>query len=76
MEISGSKLVDPTTNKPLDINPFHMTRPTDINKEGDQIYVIQHPRGEPLAFSSSESIVRSKILATTHQPMYICTVPL
>ena len=66
LEINESKLVDPATNKPLDINPFQMTRPTDINKEGDQIYVIQHPRGERLAFSSSDSVVRSKILAVQH----------
>ena len=66
MEIDENKLVDPKTKKSLDINPFQMTRPTDINKEGDQIYVIQHPRGEQLAFSSSDSVVQSKILAVQH----------
>ena len=62
MEVDESKLVDPTTNKSLDINPFQMIRPVDIHKEGDQIYVIQHPRGEQLAFSSSNSVVQSKEL--------------
>ena len=62
MEVDESKLVDPTTNKSLDINPFQMIRPADIHNEGDQIYVIQHPRGEQLAFSSSNSVVQSKEL--------------
>ena len=46
---------EPETKKPLDIDPIFMF-PTDI-KTGDQVYVIQHPRGGDLAFSSSESTV-------------------
>ena len=61
VEIDEEKLVDPRTKKSLDVNPIHLTRPADI-REGDQIYVIQHPRGEQLAFSSSDSIVLSEIL--------------
>ena len=59
VEIDEDKLVDSKTNKSLDISPMQLIRPADI-KEGDQIYVIQHPRGEQLAFSSSASIVLSK----------------
>ena len=61
IEIDDNKLVDPKTNKSLDINSIQLIRPADI-KEGDQIYVLQHPRGEQLAFSSSESVVISKAL--------------
>lgn len=61
IEIDENKLVDPKTNKSLDINSIQLIRPADI-KGGDQIYVIQHPRGEQLAFSSSESVVISKTL--------------
>ena len=59
VEIDEDKLVDSKTNRSLDISPMQLIRPADI-KEGDQIYVIQHPRGEQLAFSSSDSIVLGK----------------
>ena len=61
IEVDDSKLVDPTTKRSLDINSIQMIRPADV-REGDQIYVIQHPRGEQIAFSSSDSVVLSKTL--------------
>ena len=59
VEIDEDKLVDSKTNRSLDISPMQLIRPADI-KEGDQIYVIQHPRGKQLAFLSSDSIVLGK----------------
>ena len=52
VEVNEDKIID------YDIQPFHLFHPADI-KNGDQVYVIQHPRGGSLAFSSSESIVES-----------------
>ena len=51
--------VDENKTDELDIQPIHLSKPADI-KNDDQIYVIQHPRGGHLAFSSSESKVQSK----------------
>ncbi|XP_065911833.1 uncharacterized protein [Dysidea avara] len=65
IEIDESKMKEPETKKPLDIDPIFMF-PTDI-KTGDQVYVIQHPRGGDLAFSSSESTVLDPLL------LYQCT---
>ena len=39
-----------------DIQPIHLSKPPNL-KTGDQIYVIQHPRGGQLTFSPSESVV-------------------
>lgn len=60
IEIDENKLVDPKTSSSLDISPLQMIRPAAI-KGGDQIYVIQHPRGEQLAFSASDSLVLGKL---------------
>ena len=61
IEVDDSKLVDPRSKRSLDIISIQMTRPANV-REGDQIYVIQHPRGEQIAFSSSDSVVLSKTL--------------
>ena len=55
VEVDDGKIVD------YDIQPIHLSHPADI-KNGDQVYVIQHPRGGSLAFSSSQSIVESVCL--------------
>ena len=47
---------EPGTNNPLDIDPIQFMFPAEINT-GDQVYVLQHPRGGDLAFSSSDSTV-------------------
>jgi len=50
IEINDEKMND------LDIEPIFLTKPADI-KNGNQVYVIQHPLGGCLAISSSDSIV-------------------
>ena len=55
VEVNDDKMID------YDIQPMHLSQPADI-KSGDQVYVIQHPRGGSLAFSSSESIVQSEYM--------------
>ena len=56
VEIDEDELIDKKTSKSLNIDPMQLNRPPSI-KKGDHIYVLQHPRGEEFAFSSSESIV-------------------
>ena len=51
VEVNEDKIKD------YDIQPIHLSCAPDI-KNGDQVYIIQHPRGGSLAFSSSESIVK------------------
>ena len=50
---------DPETGRQLDIEPIRFMYPADI-KSDDQVYVIQHPRGGKLAFSSSQCTVLSE----------------
>ena len=47
---------DPETGKRLDIEPIYLMYLADIRTD-DQVYVIQHPRGGKLAFSSSQCTV-------------------
>ena len=44
-----------------DIQPIHLSQPANI-KNGDQVYVVQHPRGKSLTFFSSESIVEGEYI--------------
>jgi len=60
MDYSIIEINDEKTND-LGIEPIFLTNPADI-KNGDQVYVIQHPLGGRLAFSSSESIVEGGYL--------------
>ena len=53
IEVDDDKIIE------YDIQPIHLSQPANI-KDGDQVYVIQHPRGGSLAFSSSESTVNSE----------------
>ena len=53
MEVDDNKIIE------YDIQPIHLSQPANI-KNGDQVYVIQHPRGGSLAFSSSDSTVKSE----------------
>ena len=62
LEVDDDKIID------HDIQPIHLSKPANI-KNGDQVYVIQHPRGSSLAFYSSESIVESECM---YVHMYMC----
>ena len=55
LEVDDDKIID------YDIQPIHLSQPADI-KDGDKVYVVQHPRGRSLTFSSSESIVESEYI--------------
>ncbi|XP_065900703.1 uncharacterized protein [Dysidea avara] len=66
IEIDETKMKDPETGKRLDIEPIYLMYPADIRTD-DQIYVIQHPRGDKLTFSPSQCTVIEPLL------LYECT---
>ena len=67
IEVDDDKIIE------YDIQPIHLSQPANI-KNGDQVYVIQHPRGGSLAFSSSESTVNSECVHvyTVCVHVYMC----
>ena len=54
-----TKLKDPTTNQPLEIEPINFCKPAEV-KKNDQIYVIQYPHGGNLSLSASQCFVVGK----------------
>ena len=54
-----TKLKNPETNEPLDIEPINICKPAEV-KRNDQIYVIQYPLGGNLSLSASQCFVVGK----------------
>ena len=46
-----SSLTDATSNRPLHITPFQVDSTVEVT-QGDAVYVIQHPKGQPRSVSS------------------------
>ena len=67
IEVDDDKIIE------YDIQPIHLSQPANI-KNGDQVYVIQHPRGGSLAFSSSESTVNSESVHVYTVCVRVCGV--
>ena len=46
-----SSLIDTISNRPLDIIPCQLNSTVEVT-QGDAVYVIQHPKGQPRSVSS------------------------
>jgi len=57
--LDETKLKNPVTNEPLDIEPINICKPAEV-KRNDQIYVIQYPLGGNLSLSASQCFVVGK----------------